>query len=382
MVERPAGQLDTMTASCHELLMDSVHLPSFRSAGMLRSRLAALIFRLVAPMLLLLPCCSEPTECEKAWSEGMRLYKEMLYPQAIESFDRFLELGCDEPSRQVVLSRKGLTLRKMGDLVAAEKLQGEALILSWLRGDMVTFANAIMRLGEIEEALGHYGKAIHLYEAARAMFHRFGLAEREITAIQYLQRVYYQIGGMKMILKLGEECARLEDQIPPRKLINCLIITGLAQMRMRDLSNALDSFSHAGVMAQREGDTVSLMIASGNAGKALGLMGETDLAIFVGRMAAEAAAWCGEPYHRGTAVLMVGVIYLRLGDYAAAERLLYQAYQILKETNRTAWKLWSKSYQGFAILRQGRIEKGARIIEECYGEIKTLSKMPEEGVDG
>lgn len=158
---------------------------------------------------ILLTACF--TEAEKASNEGIRKSQEGLYGEAIEEFNRSIELDPNNPipyyMRGYVYARLAMYREAILDFNKAIELDPDDSDAFYNRGNMYR------QLGKNESAIADYTRAIELNSANSSYFHNRGLLLGEMG------RINESIKDLREACRLGNEdsCIALEIEVEKKK---------------------------------------------------------------------------------------------------------------------------------------------------------------------
>lgn len=151
------------------------------------------------------------TKSEKASNEGIRKSQKGLYGEAIEEFNRSIELDPNNPipyyMRGYVYARLAMYREAILDFNKAIELDPSDADAFYNRGNMYR------QLGENESAIADYTKAIELNSQKDAYFHNRGLLLGEMG------RIEESIKDLREACRLGNEdsCIALERAVKKKK---------------------------------------------------------------------------------------------------------------------------------------------------------------------
>ena len=170
------------------------------------------VFKIAVPVILValfLTACL--TKSEKASNEGIRKSQKGLYGEAIEEFNRSIELDPNNPipyyMRGYVYARLAMYREAILDFDKAIELEPDDADAFYNRGNMYR------QLDENESAIADYTKAIELNSQKDVYFHNRGLLFGEMG------RLDESINDLREACRLGNEdsCIALEIEVEKKK---------------------------------------------------------------------------------------------------------------------------------------------------------------------
>jgi class 3 adenylate cyclase/tetratricopeptide (TPR) repeat protein len=199
------------------------------------------------------------------------------------------------------------------------------------------------RLARVYASLGHYGKAIELFEYLVTEEHR-GPAPQAIPDLRWLAQSLAEIGAFPASRAHGEQAVRMAEEIDhPYSLSNAYNAAGYLYLCQGDLPKAIAGYRRGLQLSQQwhivqllHGHALGLSVAlslAGQVSEALALLEQTLAQHPVPRLLVS----------RQLEVPRVGEIYLRAGrveDACQYTQTLLEFARAHQERSRQAWALW------------------------------------------
>jgi CHAT domain-containing protein/tetratricopeptide (TPR) repeat protein len=311
----------------------------------------------------------ESIEVANSLHDLTRLYLTLHDPaQAKPLLERELEikekvLGPDHPRLSGVLNNLGVAAHASGDYEGSRKLFERSLAIAEksLGPDHPKLTNALDNLANVLDELGDYPAALRLHERSLSILEKtYPPDHPDIGRTLYgIASIYFELGDFQRATELDErELAIAEKASGPESLDVGRVLQGLGRIReaLHDHDGALRYLERALQISEKTLGPDSLqaadrLISIAEVREAMGDDGGAE-PLYRRALKIYQGAEVDQP-HASHALLAIGLIRLRAGDFAQATDLLEKSKGIRESTYGPESPLVAECQEGIALVRWG-----------------------------
>ncbi|NMF57678.1 CHAT domain-containing protein [Pseudanabaena yagii] len=365
-------------------------------------------------------------EAEKFYEQGNQLYNQGQYREAIESWQKALNLYRVQQNRNYegdALNNIGNAYKGLGQIQKAAEFYQQALAIKQQIGERKGEARAVISLGNVYNDLGQYQKAIDMFQQALVLkkqandrvgegdsliglgnaYKNLGKYQQAINFYQQAFEIYKQANnryGLGLALNnLGTVYTSLsqyqkaiefyQQALDIRKELNdrygvalALNNLGTSYNNLGQYPKAIELYQQALDIYKQIGDRYGIALALNNLGAGYGNISQYQKAIDFYQQALEIKKQIGDRNGIALALNNLGITYSSLGQYQKAIDFAQQALEIRKEIGDRAGVGSSLSTLGDAHSRLGQYQKAIEFFQQSldirkqigdrYGEAAAL----------
>jgi CHAT domain-containing protein/Tfp pilus assembly protein PilF len=273
--------------------------------------------------------------CESLNQEGMTLYRQAKYQDAIQKFQEALTCYREANGRQgegKALNNIGFIHESLGEYIKALDYYEQALTIRREIGDRKDIGESLHRVGAIYHHLGAYEEALDYYEQALTIRREIGDRRGIGEGLNNIGTVYESLGEYTKALDYQEQALTILREIGDRAGEgSSLNNIGTIYDSLGAYEEALNYYEQALTIFREVGDRKGEGSSLNNIGFIYESLGEYTKALDYYEQALTIRREIGDRVGEGGGLNNIGTIHESLGEYEAALDYFEQALTISRE---------------------------------------------------
>jgi tetratricopeptide (TPR) repeat protein/class 3 adenylate cyclase len=315
----------------------------------------------------------KPKTCEylkKAADQARRNFQNQ---QALELYDRLLNLLTEKGEIIKINIRKGEVLQLIGQWQLAEKCFKKALTDAEKIDAPLLKGRANDALGTLLMLKGHYKEARYELEKAANYFEQAIDFQGIIKVYGNLGNLYFRQGDYEKATDYFKQSIRFS--LDNDRLINPQIVSnlGLTYMNLGNFTEGVRVQEDALSLCEKNNDVVGMSILSVNLGIVLTEKGDTDAALKQLEQGLALAQKLGNQQLTSIALGCIGNIWLTKGDFEKAEQHLVQDLAITETLGDRQGIAIASELMGRLYAAKGNFEESLTYSQASLSLCRTLN---------
>ena len=324
-----------------------------------------------------------PDLCKPLSKEGMTLYRQAMYLDALKKFQDALTCYREAHNRE----GEGTALNNIGGIYARQGEYEDALdyykqALTILReiGDRVGEEGSLNNIGFIYARQGEYEDALDYCEQALTILREIGNRAGEGDTLNNIGGIYARQGEYEDALDYYEQALTILREIGDRAGEgDTLNNIGGIYARQEEYEDALDYYEQALTILREIGDRAGEATTLDNIGRAYDSLGQYEEAIRYYEQGLGIFRRIGNRAREGAMLESIGGVHYHQGRYMEALTYLGQALEIFQETGNLRGESETLNGIGLVYDRLGEYEEALSYFRQALAMDQEIGQRVQKG---
>jgi tetratricopeptide (TPR) repeat protein len=325
-----------------------------------------------------------PDLCETLNQEGMALYHQTQYRDAIRKFQNALTCyreADDHKGEGTALNNIGVIYNSLEQYQEALDYYQQALAILQEIGDRAGEGINLHNIGDIYDSLGQYQEALDYYQQALAILQEIGNRRGVGESLTSIGVIYASLRQYQEALDYYQQALAVRREVGNRRSVGeSLNNIGFICSRLGRYQEALDYYQQALAIQQEIGDRVREGGSLNNIGGIYSRLGQYQEALDTYQQALVILQEIDDRDGEGTTLNNIGFIYASLEQYQKALEHYQQALVIAQEIGDRVGEGVTLDNIGFIYAHRGQYQEALDTHQQVLAIQQEIGDQAGKGV--
>ncbi|MCL4263167.1 MAG: tetratricopeptide repeat protein [Anaerolineae bacterium] len=324
-------------------------------------------------------CMADEPERERPYAilAGEQALESSAFQEAVNHFQRVLQIGPSLPERALVARKIGRSLFGLGDYPAAEGHLQQSLALYQQLGDGAGMARALFHLSNVAHALGAYEQAKVYGRRSLTLARQINDRPDIARALSSLGAAEYRLGENDEALRHHRQSLEMATQLDDQWLMaRCLNSLGNVYYQLGDYTQAAPCYQTALELGQMLNNRRGISMALNNLALIAERRGDYQTARQYHQESLRLKREIGDRAGISISLTNLGVIAFAIGDYHESGLYLREGLDICREIGDTYGVALCLSNLGDVETELGRYAVARPLYREALQMSVSIQTMP------